>query len=128
MRTINVAAAIIVKNNKILATQRAKGEFAGGWEFPGGKIEVGETPEEAVVREIKEELDVVIEVKEYVYTVEYEYPNFHLTMPCFFTELVSGEIKLLEHSQLKWLSKDELDSVDWLEADVDLIKHLKDVL
>lgn len=128
MKTINVAAAIICSGEKILATQRAKGEFAGGWEFPGGKIELGETPEQAAIREIKEELDVEIKVIEHVYTVEYDYPHFHLTMPCFFAEVVSGEIKLLEHSQSKWLGKDELDSVNWLDADVELIKYLKQTL
>ncbi len=128
MKTINVAAAIIRDGDKILATRRAKGEFAGGWEFPGGKIELGETSEEAVVREIKEELDVEIKVTDYVYTVEYDYPQFHLTMPCFFAEVVSGDIKLLEHSQSKWLTKDALDTVEWLKADIELIKHLKQIM
>lgn len=128
MKTINVAAAIIRSGDKILATQRATGEFVGGWEFPGGKIEIGETPEEAVVREIKEELDVTIGVIEHAYTVEYDYPHFHLSMPCFFSELKEGEIKLLEHSQFKWLGKYELESVEWLEADIELIRYLKDIM
>lgn len=128
MKTINVAAAIIRSGDKVLATQRAKGEFAGGWEFPGGKIELGETPKQAVIREIKEELDVTIKVIEQVFTVEYDYPNFHLTMPCFFAEVVSGKIKLLEHSQSKWLNKKQLDSVEWLEADLELINYLKGLL
>lgn len=128
MKTINVAAAIIHSGDKILATQRAKGEFAGGWEFPGGKIELGETPEDAVIREIKEELDVEIKVEEQVYTVEYDYPHFHLTMPCFFAEVVEGDIKLLEHAQFKWLTKETLDTVEWLPADIELIKYLKNIL
>ena len=97
MKTINVVAAIIIKDNKIFATQRGYGEFKDGWEFPGGKVEQGEAPENAIVREIKEELDTVIEVIEYFDTVEYDYPNFHLSMKCYICTVVSGKLELLEH-------------------------------
>ena len=113
MKTINVVAAIIIKDNKIFATQRGYGEFKDGWEFPGGKVEQGEAPENAIVREIKEELDTVIEVKEYFDTVEYDYPNFHLSMKCYICTVVSGKLELLEHEAAKWLDKDSLDSVAW---------------
>lgn len=125
MKIIKVAAAIIRDGDKILATQRSYGEFAGGWEFPGGKVEPGETSEVAVVREIKEELDATIEVGELVHTIEYDYPTFHLSMDCFFATVIEGDITLLEHSDAKWLTKDTLDSVDWLEADLGLIEILK---
>lgn len=128
MKTINVVAAIIIKDNKIFATQRGYGEFKDGWEFPGGKVEQGEAPENAIVREIKEELDTVIEVKEYLDTVEYDYPNFHLSMKCYICAVVSGKIELLEHEAAKWLDKDSLDSVAWLPADLGLVDKLKDYL
>lgn len=128
MKTINVVAAIIIKDNKIFATQRGYGEFKDGWEFPGGKVEQGEAPENAIVREIKEELDTVIEVKEYFDTVEYDYPNFHLSMKCYICTVVSGKIELLEHEAAKWLDKDSLDSVAWLPADLGLVDKLKDYL
>ncbi len=128
MKTINVVAAIIIKDNKIFATQRGYGEFKDGWEFPGGKVEQGEAPENAIVREIKEELDTVIEVKEYFDTVEYDYPNFHLSMKCYICAVVSGKFKLLEHEAAKWLDKDSLDSVAWLPADLGLVDKLKDYL
>lgn len=128
MKTINVVAAIIIKDNKIFATQRGYGEFKDGWEFPGGKVEQGEAPENAIVREIKEELDTVIEVKEYFDTVEYDYPNFHLSMKCYICAVVSGKIELLEHEAAKWLDKDSLDSVAWLPADLGLVDKLKDYL
>lgn len=128
MKTINVVAAIIIKDNKIFATQRGYGEFKDGWEFPGGKVEQGEAPESAIVREIKEELDTTIEVKEYFDTVEYDYPNFHLSMKCYICTVVSGKLELLEHEAAKWLDKDSLDTVDWLPADLGLVDKLKDYL
>ena len=124
MKTIEVVAAIIVKGKKVFATQRGYGEFKDGWEFPGGKIEQGESPEEALIREIREELDVDIKVGRLLETVEYDYPNFHLTMHCFICELLSEEIVLKEHEDAKWLEEDELDSVDWLPADVSLIDKI----
>lgn len=128
MKTINVVAAIIIKDNKIFATQRGYGEFKDGWEFPGGKVELGEAPENAIVREIKEELDTVIEVIEHFDTVEYDYPNFHLSMKCYICTVVSGKLELLEHEAAKWLDKDSLDSVAWLPADLGLVDKLKDYL
>lgn len=128
MKTINVVAAIIIKDNKIFATQRGYGEFKDGWEFPGGKVELGEAPENAIVREIKEELDTVIEVIEYFDTVEYDYPNFHLSMKCYICTVVSGKLELLEHEAAKWLDKDSLDSVAWVPADLGLVDKLKDYL
>lgn len=125
MKTIKVAAAIIVHDNKIFATQRGYGEFKDGWEFPGGKIEEGETPQEALVREIKEELDTEIEVKDFLETVEYDYPEFHLSMDCFFCTIKSGELVLKEHEAAKWLTVETLDSVDWLPADEALVQGMK---
>lgn len=125
MKIIEVVAAIIIKDDKIFATQRGYGDFKGGWEFPGGKMEDGESREEALKREIKEELDVNINIMEYLTTVNYDYPNYHLTMHCYICEVVSGEMKLLEHSAAKWLSKDELYTVDWLPADLDVVKKLR---
>lgn len=124
MKTIKVVAAIIVEGEKIFATQRGYGEFKGGWEFPGGKIEAGESPEEALIREIREELEVEIKVGKLVQTIEYDYPTFHLSMNCFWAEIVSGNIVLKEHKDAKWLSKDELKTVEWLPADVSLIEHI----
>ena len=121
MKTIEVAAAIIVKDNRIFATQRGYGEFKDGWEFPGGKIEPGESAQEALVREIREELDVDIRVGKLLETVEYDYPEFHLTMHCFICELLSEEIVLKEHEDARWLKEEELDTVDWLPADVGVI-------
>lgn len=128
MKTINVVAAIIIKDNRVFATQRGYGEFKDGWEFPGGKVEQGEAPENAIVREIKEELDTTIEVKEYFDTVEYDYPNFHLSMKCYICSVLSGKLELLEHEAAKWLDKDSLDSVAWLPADLGLVDKLKDYL
>ena len=125
MKTINVVAAIILKDNKIFATQRGYGEFRGGWEFPGGKVEEGESPENAIVREIKEELDTGIEVNEYFDTVEYDYPTFHLSMKCYICSVLEGKLELLEHEASKWLDKDSLESVDWLPADLGLVDKLK---
>ena len=125
MKEVKVVAAIIRDNDKIFATQRGYGEFQGGWEFPGGKVEEGETSEEALKREILEELKVEIVVEEFIETVEYDYPTFHLSMDCYFAKIVSGEIVLTEHNDAKWLGKDELYSVEWLPADIGLIEKLK---
>lgn len=128
MKTVRVVAAIIKEADKIFATQRGYGEFKDGWEFPGGKIEPGETPEEALVREIKEELDAEIEVIKKLTDVEYQYPTFHLSMECFWAEVVSGKLILKEHEAARWLGKDELDSVDWLPADKGLIELIREEL
>ena len=121
MKTIRVVAAIIIDSGKVFATQRGYGDFKDGWEFPGGKIDAGETPEEALVREIKEELDTEVEVKEFLDTVEYDYPNFHLSMDCFICKIKSGDLVLKEHEASAWLTKETLYSVDWLPADQGLI-------
>lgn len=128
MKTIKVVAAIIIHENKIFATQRGYGEFKDGWEFPGGKVESGETPQEALVREIKEELDIEIEVKDFLETVEYDYPAFHLSMDCFFCTIKSGEMVLKEHEAAKWLTVETLDSVDWLPADQGLIEGIREYM
>ena len=128
MKTIEVVAAIIVSSGKIFATQRGYGDFKDGWEFPGGKIEPGETPEEALVREIKEELKTDIIVGELLHTVEYDYPKFHLTMHCFICELLSKEITLVEHEAAKWLDASNIDTVDWLPADTEVVEKLKQYL
>lgn len=125
MKTINVVAAIIKKDNKIFATQRGYGDFKGGWEFPGGKIETGETPEEALAREIKEELETEIYVDQFVTTVDYDYPGFHLNMDCFLCSIKEGNLTLLEHSAAKWLDMKHIDTVDWLPADVKVVNELK---
>ena len=121
MKKIQVAAAIIKKDENIFATQRGYGEFKDGWEFPGGKIEEGETPQEALKREIMEELDTEISVGELIDTIEYDYPTFHLSMDCFWCEVIKGNLVLKEAEDAKWLKKNELDKVDWLPADVELI-------
>lgn len=130
MKTIRVVAAVIKavnENNEpiIFATQRGYGEFKGGWEFPGGKIEAGETPKEALKREIMEELDTEISVGELIDTIEYDYPEFHLSMDCFWCEMISGDLVLKEHEAAKWLDKEMLYSVGWLPADVRLIEKIK---
>ena len=125
MKTVRVVAAIIIENDKVFATQRGYGEFKDGWEFPGGKIEPGETPEEAIVREIKEELDTEVEVIELLDTVEYDYPNFHLSMGCFICKIKSGDLVLKEHEAAKWLTKDTLGSVEWLPADMGLVREIE---
>ena len=128
MKTIRVVAALIINDGKVFATQRGYGEFKDGWEFPGGKIDAGETPEEALVREIKEELDTEVEVKELIETVEYDYPKFHLSMDCFICKIKAGELVLKEHEASKWLTKETLDSVEWLPADLGLIEKIENYL
>ena len=128
MKTVRVVAAIIIHEDKIFATQRGYGEFKDGWEFPGGKIEPGETSKEALVREIKEELDIEIEVKDFLETVEYDYPEFHLSMDCFFCTIRSGELVLKEHEAAKWLTAETLESVEWLPADKGLIEGIREYL
>ena len=133
MKTIRVVAAIIKTLNEngepiIFATQRGYGEFKGGWEFPGGKIEEGETPQEALKREIMEELDTEISVGELIDTIEYDYTTFHLSMDCFWCEIVKGDLVLKEHEAAKWLTSNELNNVDWLPADITLIKNISEGL
>ena len=125
MKTVRVVAAVIRKDNKIFATQRGYGEFKDGWEFPGGKIEEGETPEQALAREIREELDTEIQVGKLIDTIEYDYPKFHLSMDCFWCEIMQGGLELKEHEAARWLSKEELYSVDWLPADVGVVEKIK---
>lgn len=128
MKTVNVVAAIICddyeKKTKIFATQRGYGEFKDGWEFPGGKIEDGETPQKALVREIKEELGAEIEVHELIKIIDYDYDTFHLHMHCFWATVAEGELQLLEHEAAKWLGREALGSVDWLPADLVLIPKI----
>jgi 8-oxo-dGTP diphosphatase len=125
MKQIEVVAAIIRKDDKIFATQRGYGDFKDWWEFPGGKIEAGETPEEALKREIREELSTEISVDEFLCTVEYDYPAFHLTMHCYLCSLLTEALHLNEHEAARWLSKDELESVEWLPADWGVVRRLR---
>lgn len=133
MKTVRVAAAVIKSKNAfgepiIFATQRGYGEFKDGWEFPGGKIEIGETPKQALKREIMEELDTDISVGSLIQTVEYDYPRFHLVMDCFWCEIISGDLVLKEAEAAKWLKKGELTSVEWLPADIAVVKQIETVL
>jgi len=125
MKTIEVVAGVIKEGNKIFATQRGYGDFKGGWEFPGGKMEPGETPQQALIRELREELTVEVSVDNFICTVEYDYPNFHLTMHCFYCTIISGELKLLEHEAAKWLEKENIRSVDWLPADIAVVEAIE---
>ena len=125
-KTVRVTAAVICRENKIFATQRGYGDYKDWWEFPGGKIEPGESPEQALKREILEELAAEISVGRKIMTVEYDYPTFHLSMDCFVCTLIRGEPELLEHEAAKWLSLDELDCVKWLPADREVVDTLKD--
>ena len=128
MRVKQVAAAIIRNGDRIFATQRGHGEFKGYWEFPGGKLESGETPEQAAVREVFEELGVDVKLGELVSVIDYDYPDFHLKMYCYFADIVSGSLILKEHEDARWLTKDTLDSVGWLPADADVIERLKQLM
>ena len=125
MKRIEVVAGIIKDGDKIFATQRGYGEFKDGWEFPGGKMEPGETPQQALVRELKEELAIDVNVGEFLCTVDYDYPTFHLTMHCFYCSVIGGELTLLEHEASKWLKMTELHSVNWLPADVEVVAALE---
>ena len=133
MKTVRVVAAVIKAEKEngepmIFATQRGYGEFKDGWEFPGGKIEAGETPQEALKREIIEELDTEVSVGELMDTVEYDYPQFHLSMDCFWCQIVRGNLVLKEHEAARWLTKDELNNVEWLPADITLIEKIRNLL
>ena len=128
MKIVRVVAAVIRKDDKIFATQRGYGEFKDGWEFPGGKIEERETPEQALAREIKEELNTEIQVGKLIDTIEYDYPKFHLSMDCFWCEIMQGGLELKEHEAARWLSKEDLYSVDWLPADVGVVERVKEEL
>ena len=125
MKNIEVVAAIFRKENTIFATEKGYGEFKGYWEFPGGKVEPGESLEEALRREIREELQVEINIEEKCTVLDYDYPIFHLTMHCYFCSVLSGEIKLVEATDARWLKKEELNTVKWLPADISLIEELK---
>lgn len=128
MKTINVVAAVVMKEGKVFATQRGYGEFKDGWEFPGGKVEAGESPEDALRREIREELEVEVNVGDLIDTIEYDYPAFHLSMKCYACTIAGGSPHLLEHEASRWLSADQLDSVAWLPADITLIPKIAGLL
>lgn len=132
MKTIKVVAAVICNSLKekkrIFATAKGYGEFKGQWEFPGGKVEVGETPKQALVREIKEELEIDIKVGDLIDTIKYDYPTFHLSMDCFWCEIIQGELKLVEAEAARWLTKDELYDVQWLPADISLIAKIEKLM
>ena len=132
MKTVKVVAAVIChslkEKNRIFATARGYGEFNGQWEFPGGKVEAGETPQQALVREIKEELEMDIKVGDLIDTIEYDYPTFHLSMDCFWCEVIEGELKLLEAESARWLTKESLYEVQWLPADITLISKIEKLM
>ena len=125
MKTVKVVAAVIHSDDKVFATARGYGDYKGQWEFPGGKIEPGELPQQALTREIREELDTDIEVGDLIGTVEYDYPTFHLSMQCFLCKIKSGSLNLKEHEAARWLAGDELDSVDWLPADIEVLDWIR---
>ena len=125
MKTVNVVAAVIKEADRIFATARGYGEYKSWWEFPGGKVEIGETPEDALIREIKEELDSDISVEEYIDTIEYDYPSFHLSMRCYFCKLTSGILTLKEAEDARWLTKETIDEVKWLPADIVILDKIK---
>ncbi len=125
MKRVKVVAAVIKKDGKVFATERGYGEFKDMWEFPGGKVEEGEESRDALVREIKEELDTTVSVEDYIDTIEYDYPTFHLSMECYWCSIVEGSLVLLEHESAKWLEKDSLYSVEWLPADLTIIEKVK---
>lgn len=128
MKTIQVVAALIVHDHRIFATQRGYGDWKGWWEFPGGKVEAGEAPEDALVREIREELDTEISVERYVTTIEWDYPAFHLSMRCYLCSVVSGSLTLLEHEAAAWLDREHLHSVKWLPADETIIDEIEGLI
>lgn len=128
MKTIQVVAAIIVHEDRVFATQRGYGDWKGFWEFPGGKIEPDETPEDALVREIQEELATEISVKRYVTTIEWDYPAFHLCMRCYLCSIVSGSLTLLEHEAAAWLDREHIQDVKWLPADLTIINKVEELL
>ncbi len=128
MKTIEVVAAVIIKDGKVFATQRGYGEWQGWWEFPGGKVEAGESPEAALVREIREELDADIKVGELLETVEWDYPKFHLTMHCYMCSLISESMHLNEHEAAAWLTRETIHSVKWLPADEGLVGKIGKVI
>ena len=127
MKTVRVVAAVIKQESRILATQRGTGELRGGWEFPGGKIESGEAPEEALIREIREELSVTVIPERLIGTVEYDYPTFHLSMDCFLCTLENGSPVLSEHTASRWITRDETDTLDWLPADILILDKVKEL-
>ncbi|MBD5544162.1 MAG: (deoxy)nucleoside triphosphate pyrophosphohydrolase [Lachnospiraceae bacterium] len=128
VKVVEIASAIIKKENRVFATQRGYREFKGMWEFSGGKVEPGETPEEAVVREVWEELETEVLAEQCFAETDYDYPDFHLHMKCYLCTIKSGNLKLLEHSEAKWLTRETLDSVEWLPADVTIIEMLKNII
>ena len=125
MRLVEVVAAVIEKDGKYFATQRGYGDFKDGWEFPGGIVEPGELPEEAIIREIKEELESTVSIRKFLCTVEYDYPKFHLIMHCYMCQLEEGNLHLVEHEAARWLSPEQIDCVDWLPADIKVVNELK---
>lgn len=127
-RKIEVVAAVIIENGKLFTTQRGYGDFKDGWEFPGGKMEVGETGQQALARELREELEIKVDVGKLIKTIKYSYPKFDLTMHCYLVKIVEGTPNLLEHEAAKWVTKSEIDSVDWLPADLEVIEDIKKLL